>query len=75
MGLTGGLQRVPGLVFVHRYPITLKTQGQRDQNEDAHSTLSTRSPVLTPAHCWPRLWLVFGKGAGVEWGGKGWTGI
>lgn len=48
MGLTGGACSVPGLVFVHGHPITLKTQGQRDQNEG----LSAQSRVLIPAHCW-----------------------
>ena len=42
--------------------MTLKTQGQRDQNEGARSTLSTQSRVLIPAHCWPWLWPVFGRG-------------
>lgn len=51
MGLTGGACSVPGLVFVHGHPITLKTQGQT-KNEGALQHHSAQSRVLIPAHCW-----------------------
>lgn len=43
-----GLDSVPGLVFVHGCPATLKTQGHREQNGGGQSAPSAQPLALVP---------------------------